>query len=401
MTTDRVVPEGIVAARTAARRVLERFGVRAPEDIDVALFAAAYGAFVSWSDTGPEDAHVVRVPEGALIVIRKDKRGTPRARFSTAHEFGHHLRHPDFDAIERVHGAPRTSGKEFRIEREADAFAVELLMPEALLVDTCAEERPSFRDVLDVARRFGTSLMATGRRWTELAEAPCAMLESKDGVVTRVDKTRAFRGDVARGRPLVDALAALKGATLEWADVPETGAALTWAWHSAAWREAETGETGEGSRTTRRMIACAVPPLTPSAHGHPLDVDARPIALDGDVFQVRRVRHLLRLRDRLVDEADVAVLRDDWIVSVAEARPRRARFASTSPRGQRRRRHRDRGDPARIVCRPAHAALESAATHTKVESPSFICTPSLSPPSSASRRRRHRTRSRSVETLFK
>jgi Zn-dependent peptidase ImmA (M78 family) len=235
VTVAREVPEGILAARTAARGVLERFNVRSPEDIDVALFAATYGAFVTWSDTGPEDAHVVRVPEGALIVIRRDKRGTERARFSSAHEFAHHLCHPDFDAIARVHGEPRTSGKEFRIEREADAFAVELLMPEALLVDTCAGERPTFHDVADVAWTFGTSLMATGRRWTELSKAPCALLEAKDGVVTRVDKTAAFRADVARGRGLDDALAALHGATLEWADVPETGATLTWAWLGEGW----------------------------------------------------------------------------------------------------------------------------------------------------------------------
>jgi IrrE N-terminal-like domain len=242
VTIARVVPEGIVAARASARGVLERFGVRAPEDIHVSLFAAAYGAFVSWSDTGPDDAHVVRVSEGALIVIRKDKRGTERARFSTAHELAHHLNHPDMDAIARIHGQPRTSGKEFRIEREADAFAVELLMPEALLAETCLVARPAFRDVLAVARRFETSLMATGRRWTELSKAPCALLEAKNGVVTRVDKTAEFRADVARGRGLDDALAALSGATLEWADVPETGATLTWAWHSAEWERPKRGK---------------------------------------------------------------------------------------------------------------------------------------------------------------
>jgi hypothetical protein len=243
VTTGRVVPEGVVAAVTAARAVHERFGVRSPDDIQVSLFAAGYGAFVSWSDSGPEDAHVVRVPEGALIVIRRDKRGTERARFSGAHEFAHHLLHPDIDAIARVHGAARTSGREFRVEREADAFAVELLMPRALLAETCAAERPTFRDVVDVARRFGTSLMATGRRWTELSHAPCALLEAKDGVVSRVDKTAAFRADVARGRSLDDALAALDGATLEWADVPETGATLTWAWHSEDWERPKRGPT--------------------------------------------------------------------------------------------------------------------------------------------------------------
>ncbi len=244
MSPAREVPEGILAARASARGVLDRFGVRAPEEIDVTLFAATYGAFVTWSDTGPEDARVVRVPEGALIVIRRDKRGTERARFSSAHELGHHLNHPDFDAIARVHGAPRTSGPEFRIEREADAFAVELLMPEALLTDTCAVERPTFQDVVEVAQRFGTSLMATGRRWTELSSAPCALLEAKDGVVSRVDKTAAFRADVARGRSLERVLDALHGVTLQWADVPETGATLTWAWHSPAWERPKRARAG-------------------------------------------------------------------------------------------------------------------------------------------------------------
>jgi hypothetical protein len=233
----RVVPEGIVAARTAARAVLERFRVTSPDAIRVSLFAAEYGAFVTWADSGPADAHVVRAPEGALIVISLEKRGTERARFSAAHEFGHCLLHPDVDSIARIHGEPRTSGREFRVEREADAFAVELLMPEVLLAETCAAERPTFHDVVAVAEEFGTSLMTTGRRWTELAKAPCALLESKDGVVTRVDKTAAFRADIARGRTLDNAVAAMRGAEVAWADVPETGATLTWVWHDEGWEK--------------------------------------------------------------------------------------------------------------------------------------------------------------------
>jgi hypothetical protein len=48
VTTDRVVPEGVVAAITAARGLHERFGVRSPDDIqgdkDLQSRATAQGA---------------------------------------------------------------------------------------------------------------------------------------------------------------------------------------------------------------------------------------------------------------------------------------------------------------------------------------------------------------------
>ena len=237
MTKDRVVPEGISRAIAAARAVHAEFDVRSPEDVHLTLFAAAKRAFIEFSPTAPQDAHVVTTPEGAIILIRDDQRGTPRARFSGAHELGHLHLHTDLDATVLLHGQERKSGSEYRFEREADAFAVELLMPAALLAPLCTSPAPRFRTIEKLAWRFGTSLVATARRWTELSETPCALLEWKDGVVTRVDKTAAFRGDIARGRAVDDCMSALKGATLEDAAVPETGATLTWAWHSAEWEK--------------------------------------------------------------------------------------------------------------------------------------------------------------------
>jgi len=208
-------------------------------DIHLTLFAAAKRAFVEFSPTAPRDAHVVATPEGAIILIRDEQRGTPRARFSAAHELGHLHLHTDLDASLLLHGQERKSGSEYRFEREADAFAVELLLPAALLAPHCASPAPRFRTIEKLAWRFGTSLVATARRWTELSDAPCALLEWKDGVVTRVDNTPTFRGDIARGRAVDECLAALKGATLENASIPETGATLTWAWHDAGWEGAK------------------------------------------------------------------------------------------------------------------------------------------------------------------
>ena len=155
-----------------------------------------------WRETGHADARVVRAGDIAYLAIAASARGTPRARFSIAHELGHHLLHRDVDAIERIHGRPRTAGREFRVEREADRFAVELLAPVALFAPRCSSPRPTFDDVALLARAFDLSFTVSARRWAELAPAACAFVESKSGVIARVTRSRSFRGVAVQRRPL-------------------------------------------------------------------------------------------------------------------------------------------------------------------------------------------------------
>jgi hypothetical protein len=186
-----------------ARDLHRRFYVRAPEDIDLERIAAACGAFVVWRATGPSDARVVRAGDVAYLAIADHAQGTPRARFSIAHELGHHLMHRDVDALERIHGRPRTRGVEHQVERQADRFATELLLPAALLTPWCEMPSPTLDHVFDVARTFEVSLTAMARRWAELAPTPCACVESKDGTIVRATRSPTFRGVAVQRRKLV------------------------------------------------------------------------------------------------------------------------------------------------------------------------------------------------------
>lgn len=246
----------------AARALLARLDIRAPHEIKVALIAYDCGALVLPRTSASADARVVRSGSRAIIAIAPEAMGTPRGRFSIAHELGHYLMHPDCDAIARIHGAPRTSGREYLAEREANLFGSELLVPCALAEPLCAHETPSLDAVGAFARTFDVSLTVAAKKWAPLARTPCAVVESKGDTITRVLRSGAFRGiafgrrklgegtlalEMARvggagGKRVHDEAACRWGSALSDADVIEEcvplgdgspgGGVLTWLWHA-------------------------------------------------------------------------------------------------------------------------------------------------------------------------
>ena len=246
--------DGIARAIAAARAHHARLGVAKPSDLRVELAAAELDGYVVPSAEVAGDARVVRANGVALIVIAASIEGTPRARFSIAHELGHLVLHPDVDALARIHGLPRAKRYEFDVEREADAFASEWLLPHALFARMCGAARPRLDDVADVARAFGTSLTATAKRWTELAPeaTACALVESKAGRVRHFTRSQAFRAKVVRRRAIEDGACAAEptiGAPRSvggaWGGaaagveifeqsvrVPDADVVLTWLWHA-------------------------------------------------------------------------------------------------------------------------------------------------------------------------
>jgi predicted transcriptional regulator len=88
-----------------------------------------------------------------------------RRRFTIAHEIGHFVLHADLQRPERG-GRVNEAGR--IVEREADAFAAELLMPEPLVRQAVVEHGA---DVARLADRFEVSrkAMETRLQWLDLA----------------------------------------------------------------------------------------------------------------------------------------------------------------------------------------------------------------------------------------
>jgi hypothetical protein len=188
--------------------VLRLAGVRSAADLDVDLIAADYGLCSIPKRLPGHDGNLVRLGRSGrgLVAIDEASFGTPWGRFTLAHELGHHLLHEGHD-LALACSAARAMGRGergdyYRREREADVFAVELVLPEALvrpLVSHTRDAAPTLAEVRAIADRFGTSLAATALRVVDFVVAPCAVVLSHAGVVVKHAATDAFPLTLVRG----------------------------------------------------------------------------------------------------------------------------------------------------------------------------------------------------------
>jgi len=105
--------------------------------------------------------------DGKLFLGVNESDAENRKRFTIAHEIGHYILHPSsllhYDKPNMIHY--RSTQVLGPLEREANYFAAELLMPEDL-VKQCIER--GIRSVAELARRFQVSDEAMGYRLANL-----------------------------------------------------------------------------------------------------------------------------------------------------------------------------------------------------------------------------------------
>ena len=187
--------------RNAALSLLREHGILKPEEIRLDLLAwHALGALVQKRPLRHCDARVTR--RGRCSVIAYDEQApVPQARFSVGHEMGHLVLHPDVNQLTLCAGLQDLwqyrAGPE---EREANLFAVELLMPGFLFQPRCQEGTPSFELIEDLARMFQASLTATALRYLDFGLHDCCLVKSSKGIIQWAVGSEDFRWPVREGR---------------------------------------------------------------------------------------------------------------------------------------------------------------------------------------------------------
>jgi IrrE N-terminal-like domain len=110
----------------------------------------------------------------------------PRTRFSIAHELGHFYL-DEHRIFLMAGGQPHSSTSEFFaddiIEREADAFAAGLLMPDKLVRPIVNSGELSAARIEEIAGRFRTSLVSTAIRSVLCSPFPCEVVAVRGGNV--------------------------------------------------------------------------------------------------------------------------------------------------------------------------------------------------------------------------
>lgn len=133
------------------------------------------------------------------ILINTHINSPRRHTFTFAHELGHYfLEHRPEYVRDGVTGfwcsiEDVTYGKRQK-EQEANAVAVELLMPESQFRPSMAGAPFDFTLIRTLAREYQVSKQACGYRILELTQTSCAILHSDHGRITMQRTSRAARG---------------------------------------------------------------------------------------------------------------------------------------------------------------------------------------------------------------
>lgn len=152
---------------TAAEVLRNYYGNHIPLPVDPVAIANDAGIHVRSSKFGGTYkesvlGYIEKRDGQVCIVVNQDNPPT-RRRFTCAHELAHFYLHHDGDELEflDLRSTIRTP-----LEREADIFAAELLMPERVLRDEHASLL--FPTIEELARRFGVSRQAMQIRLANL-----------------------------------------------------------------------------------------------------------------------------------------------------------------------------------------------------------------------------------------
>ena len=178
-------------------------------------------------NSGPTEGALVRNPDNATEwgIFYNSKAHPERQRFTVAHELGHFVLHrsrqPSFNCDKESVYSGIDSLKQ--IEREADDFASNLLMPGKLLRDRITGKHVDFRLLGQLAKAFGVSLEAMCIRVVKFTEQRAVLVHWDYGFMKYQWRSQSavrtgvkLRSTNDPQEPLPDTLASDEDIVQEW-----------------------------------------------------------------------------------------------------------------------------------------------------------------------------------------
>lgn len=215
-------------ARVRAREVLRDASLLALP-VDLEALAASESLHISILDglgRGQYGAFCYR-DNVCEIVISPHCPTDGHRRFTLAHELGHYFLDGHIDEMFAGGGQVVVSGNShFRgqlkpwYEREADAFAAELLAPFPLVHKLIVESQPGLRSIQQLATTCQTSLSCAAIQYAACCREPLAVLLSHNGALEWASMSESLRAHTWARRPLRGEWVPPRSATKQWLRPP-------------------------------------------------------------------------------------------------------------------------------------------------------------------------------------
>ena len=151
-----------MSGTTAAERLLLQLGVSKPEQIDLDAIAWHLGAAVKYRHMDNADATIVGSSKRAVIAINSSIKSSSRKRFSLGHELGHWHHHRGRVLFCGPADIGNFAGGALDPERQADAFASDLILPSYLVRPRINKlKKAALVHAREIAEEFNASMSAT------------------------------------------------------------------------------------------------------------------------------------------------------------------------------------------------------------------------------------------------
>ena len=187
-----------------AKAILDELGV--VELVDVREVAAHLKLELNEVEVDGFDGALIRA-EGVsfgAIAVRRGILEDGRKNFTIAHEIGHYILpgHEKCDEVCLDTDVGNWSDAGKQLEREADEFAAELLIPTAYARPRFSQTTPSLQTISAVATDCRASLSATAWRYCDLVPYACGIIWSKEGRIAWSRASEVFGFFIERGKYL-------------------------------------------------------------------------------------------------------------------------------------------------------------------------------------------------------
>lgn len=186
-------------------------GIDDPTEFPLDLIVFGRGATLIEKPLSNSEGRIVFGARKAIITINSEIEYPGKKRFVIAHELGHYEMHRNLIVMHNDTDATLEFFKSGDQEAEANQFASELLMPEALFKKECKGKKFSPDLLRTLAEKFQTSITSVAYRYFKLGDHPICLFYSFNNQVKywmRPDEYPHFVIDRKRLPPPEDSVAA-------------------------------------------------------------------------------------------------------------------------------------------------------------------------------------------------
>lgn len=172
-----------IKPQAAAFKLWAELGHLHPSEVEIEDLAFLRNILVKSGGVTGASGRLIRLNDRGLICYNNNIPYAGQRRFTIAHELGHWILHSEKHQFMLCNESDMRDYGKSTMEREANLFAAELLMPTTHFRPQAAALDPSIDNIQKLAKEFQTTLTATAIRFTDTSRKNIQVVWAENGLI--------------------------------------------------------------------------------------------------------------------------------------------------------------------------------------------------------------------------